>query len=183
MNRPQPALRQRVQSLLALLACVALLGGCSLLPPTDERDSISGAAANEQAPPNTARQAAPTLPVIPAKGGTPVEVAQAFVTAYAAFDQTGVASYSCAPRQPHILAELQSFREGGGDVQINVSQLSFTEHSTYERTAQVNAAGSVTVSGGGQERQGPVGLLLGESNNNALYLVMELTGWKVCPTR
>jgi len=181
MNRPLP--RTHLPALLALIVCAALLGACSLLPPSDERDAISGASANESAPPNTARQATPSLAVIPAKGGTPAEVAQAFVTAYAAFDTTAVASYSCAPRQPQILATLQAFKESGDDVKIDVSQLNYTQHSAYQRTAQVDAAGQITISGASQQRQGSVGLLLGEEGNNALYLVMELTGWKVCPTR
>lgn len=180
MNRPLP--RTRLPALLALLACAALLGACALLPPSDERDAISGASANEAAPPNTARQATPSLAVIPAKGGTPAEVAQAFVAAYAAFDTTAVASYSCTPRQPQILATLQGFRESGGDVKIDVAQLKYTEHSAYDRTAQVDVEGEVTISGD-QQRQGSVGLLLGAEENDALYLVMELTGWKVCPTR
>lgn len=180
MNRPLP--RTRLPALLALIVCAALLGACSLLPLSDERDAISGASANESAPPNTARQATPSLAVIPVKGGAPAEVAQAFVTAYAAFDKTAVASYSCAPRQPQILATLQAFKESGGDVKIDVSQLKYTQHSAYDRTAQVDVDGEVTISGD-QQRQGSVGVLLDEEDNDALYLVMELTGWKVCPTR
>jgi hypothetical protein len=181
MNRPLLRSRQPL-ALLVLLLFSALLGACTLVP-TDERDAISGAAANESIPLNTARQATPTPAVIPATGGNPAEVAQAFVTAYAALDPTAVASVTCAPRQAQILDLLQGYRSAGSDVSIDVSQLSYTEHSAYDRTAQVDTSGQVTISGGGQQQQGTVGLLLGEKDNPALYLVMELTGWKVCPTR
>jgi hypothetical protein len=178
MNRPLPRTR-RLLALFALLLCCALLGACSIVP-TDERDAISGAAANESAPANTARQATPTPAIIP-KGGKPADVAQAFVTAYASLDRTAVASLTCAPRQAQVLGLLQSY-SGSGGVTIDVSQLSYTEHVASDRTAQVNTAGQVTISGGGQQRQGSVGLLLGEQDNPALYLVQELTGWKICPS-
>jgi hypothetical protein len=180
MNRPLPRTR-RLLALPVLLLCSALLGACSLTIPSDERDAISGAAANESAPANAARQATPTPAIIP-KGGKPADVAQAFVTAYASLDQTAVASLTCAPRQAQVLGLLQNY-SGTGGVTIDVSQLTYTENVVSDRTAQVNTAGQVTISGGGQQRQGSVGLLLGEQDNPALHLVQELTGWKICPSQ